>query len=93
MGEKVKKASSAAIEKTKKQWKFWTANSKKVTLTMLFLISVIVDEVWLDNALYTENGLFNSNLFKGIMVSIGIILTHDIKGLFNRWLDKKVIED
>jgi hypothetical protein len=88
MSDKIKNVASKVGVGTKKVAKFWTQNSKKLTLIMIFLISVIVDEVALNNILYTENALFESNVFKAILVSVGVIITHDIKGLVNRFLDK-----
>ncbi len=55
---------------------------------MIFLISVIVDETLLNNLLYTEDNLFGSNLFKGILATIAVITVNDVKGLVNRWIDK-----
>ncbi len=85
--EKIGKA-KAVKEGLKKSVGFWTASSKKVTLAMVFLISVIVDQTILGNVLYPSNELYESNLFKGIIATVGVILTSDIKGLVNKWLEK-----
>jgi len=68
---------------------FWTANSKKITLTILFLISVIIDKVFLNDVVYGKD-LFESKVFQAVGVSIVIILTHDLQSILNTFIKNKV---
>lgn len=67
--------------------------SKKIILTLLFLISVLSDKLWLEDVVYGED-LFSSKVFWAIAISIVIILTKDIQTLINKIIKGKFgIED
>jgi len=76
-------------DKAGKAISFWTAGSKKIILSMTFLVSVIVDEIWLDNAIYTKDNILASNVFKGICATVAIILTKDLQNILNKFLNKE----
>jgi len=80
----IKRATDAISTSTKQGFKFWTAGSKKVVIALVFLLSVAVDKMWLKDIIYGDGDLWESKVFKAIVVTVIIILTSDLKGLANK---------
>lgn len=68
---------------------FWTDNSKKITITMIVLLTIVIDKVFLKDIIY-GNDLMQSKVYQGVLISIGIILTHDIQKILNDFLKNKI---
>lgn len=87
IGEQFNKAK----DNTGKAFSFMTAKSKKIILALSFLILVLVDQVWFDNAIFPKNALLKSNVFIALMVSLSAIVLKDVQGIFQAWIEKKVV--
>ncbi len=70
---------------------FMGGGSKKIILCMLFFIAVVIDQVWLGNVLFPKNELLKSNVFVGLAITVGVILTKDLQNLIQSYIEKKVI--
>jgi len=68
-------------EKARKVFSAVTADSKKITIALIVLISVIVDEIWLGNVIYPKGELFTCNVWRAIEVTIGVIFLKDIQDI------------
>ena len=77
------------IENAKKAFSFMTAESKKVIIALIFLASVVLDTIYWDNTLYAKDALFASNVFRGVIITIAIIITKDAQSIFSSWIEKQ----
>lgn len=81
----------AAKATTNKLFNFMTAKSKKITIALIFLISVVCDEVLWDNALYPHNDILKSNVFIAFVLILVAVLTKDVQALIHAFVEKKII--
>jgi len=77
------------IEKIKESGKFWGGNSKKIIISLLFFLSVIMDKVFLDDIIFGDD-LFTSKIFWAMIITIGVILTKDLQNIFQNVLKNKL---
>jgi hypothetical protein len=70
-----------------------SARSKKVVISLIFMISVICDTVWLKDVVYGDD-LFTSKVFWAFTISICVIAVKDFQGIITKIVKGKFnIED
>lgn len=69
---------------------FWTAESKKVTIAIIFLLTVVIDKVLLNDVIYGTGDLFESKVFRGAVFTLAVILTHDLQSILNNFVKNKI---
>ena len=60
-----------------------TAKSKKIVISLLFMISVICDKIWLKDIVYGQD-IFDSKVFWAIAVAICVITIKDFQGIITK---------
>jgi len=71
----------------KSTMKFWTMDSKKLVLTIIFVISVIIDKVLLNDKIYGQD-IYTAKVFQSYCIAIVIIVTKDIQDIVHKFIGK-----